>query len=122
MTRRLESMNGLYYIEKENPPITLADFAFLTMSLLLPKLFACRFDLLHFTCDDKDGPFANIRYTIGETFEIVSHPQQPVGAFDGRRVLNHEDHQLTVNLKIQGIHFIVFNWDGFRSFRIFVDE
>ena len=84
----------------KNPPDCLTDLLLLTMFLLLPKLITCGFDLLHLTRDDKDGPFADVGHSVSKPFEVVRHPQKPVGALDGCGVLNDEGHQLAINLII----------------------
>ena len=69
--------------------------------LIFPKLIIAGFDLAKFAGGDEDGAFTNIGNAVRKTFEVVSHPKQPVGAFDVLGVFNDEDHQLLVQFARQ---------------------
>ena len=62
------------------------------LMLLLPELIVCGFDLSHFAGGDENRAFANVGYAVSETLQIMSHPQQPICAFDGLGILNDEHH------------------------------
>src|SRR6266542_7153435 len=107
----------------KNPPVmSLADFSLITILLLFPKLIICRLDLRHFACGDKYRSFTDICDPVGDPLEIMSHPQEPVGALDGFWILDDEGHQLAVDLVVKRVHFIILNRKRLRSCHILVDK